>query len=170
MSDSVLIAYATKHGGTEGVAQAIGKAFSEEGARAEVKSVHEVEELSGYRAVVLGSPLYSGKVLPEVVSFAKQHGSELSAMPLALFFVCLTMARPSEKGVQKVVKQTRPLGELVRPTDVGLFAGSIDYSSLGFYDRMLVKLTKIPEGDFRNWRVIERWAKDLLPQLTEQTP
>ena len=168
MGDKILVAYATKHGSTERVARAIGKAFSEEGAKAEVKPVHEVGEPRGYRAVVLGSPLYSGKVLAGVQSFAGEHREQLSSMPVALFFVCLTMSRPSEKNVQKVVKKTRPLVELLHPRDVGLFAGSLDYSDLGFFDRMLVKLVKIPEGDFRNWDVIERWAKDLLPSLTKE--
>ncbi|HUW55113.1 MAG TPA: flavodoxin domain-containing protein [Planctomycetota bacterium] len=167
MDDRILIAYATKHGSTEGIARAIGKAFTEEGAQADVKPVGEAGEPGGYRAVVLGSPLYAGKVLGGIRRFAEEHAEELRSMPTALFFVCLTMAQPSERAVQKVVKQTKPLVELVRPRDVGLFAGALDYADLGFFNRLLMKLMKIREGDFRKWDVIERWAKDLLPRLQD---
>lgn len=168
MSEKILVAYATKHGSTEGVAEAVGRAFAGEGASVEVKPVYEVEDLAGYRAVVLGSPLYAGKLRPEVVAFAAQHKEELLGMPTALFVVCLTMARPSEKSVQRVVKQTKPLVELLRPADVGLFAGAVDYAAIGFFNRMLMKFMKVPEGDFRNWEVIERWAAKVLAKLAKQ--
>ena len=165
MGETVLIAYATRHGSTEGVAQAIGRAFVEAGARVDVKPVGEVDDLAGCSAVVLGSPLYAGKVLGDVAGFAGKHAEQLSSMSTALFFVCLSMAQPSDRNVQKVVKQTKHLVELLRPRDVGLFAGALDRANLGFFDRLMMKLMRIPEGDFRNWEVIDRWAKDLLPRL-----
>ena len=167
MGDEILVTYATRHGSTEGVARAIAEAFSADGAPAAVKPVHEVEDLSAWRAVVLGSPLYAGKLLGDAVAFAKGHHEELSRMPVALFVVGLTMYRPSEKNVRKVVKQTKSFVEFLRPTDVGLFAGALDYGELGFFHRMLMKFVKIPQGDFRNWDVIRRWAKELLPALTK---
>jgi len=168
MGDEILVTYATRHGSTEGVAHAIAEAFSEEDAAVSVKPVHEVEDLGAWRAVVLGSPLYAGKLLGDAVAFANGHREELSRMPVALFVVGLTMCRPSEKNVRKVVKQTKSFVELLRPTDVGLFAGALDYDSLGFFQRMMMKFVKIPEGDFRKWEVIRRWAKELLPKLVKE--
>ena len=166
VAGKILIAYATKWGSTEETARFIGEAFAAEGAEAEVKSVHEVSDLEGCRAVLLGSPLYSGKLLGEAYGFEKTHREALSRIPRALFITCLTMARPSRGNVQKVVSQTRPFVETFRPADVGLFAGKLDYSNVGFLYRLFMRLAKIPEGDFRNWDVIRGWAKDVLGVLS----
>jgi dipeptidyl aminopeptidase/acylaminoacyl peptidase/menaquinone-dependent protoporphyrinogen IX oxidase len=164
----ILVAYATRHGSTEEVARAVGVAFSRAGHRAVVRPVEKVEELGGYSAVILGSPLYSGRMLPELEAFAKRHREEISRMPSAVFVTCLTMTQPTEKSVRKMLKKTRPLVELLRPRDVGLFAGVVNYADLGFFYRFMFRLMKIPEGDFRNWEVINRWAKDLVPVLTKE--
>ena len=34
----------------------------------------------------------------------------------------------------------------------------------------MMRLMRIPEGDFRKWDVIESWAADVLPQLTQEAP
>lgn len=168
MRDSILVAYATRHGSTQGVAEAIGKVFSKANVRTDVRPAGEVDDLSGCRAVVLGSPICAGKWLPDAVSFAKKHREELASMPVALFVVGLTMCMPSEKNVQKVIAQTKPMVELLHPTDVGLFAGALDYADLGFFDRLQVRMMKIPQGDFRNWKVIRKWASDVLVLLTKE--
>ena len=49
---------------------------------------------------------------------------------------------------------------------MGLFAGALDASKLGFFTRILMKLMKIPAGDFRKSDVVRKWAKDVLPRLT----
>jgi menaquinone-dependent protoporphyrinogen oxidase len=52
---TVLVAYASKHGSTEGIAHAIADRLRELGEPVEVGSVDEVGDLEGFRAVVLGS-------------------------------------------------------------------------------------------------------------------
>ena len=168
MSGKVLVAYATKYGSTEEVARAIGKTFAAEGTAADVMPVYDVAEFTEYQAVVFGSPLYAGKLRAELVGFVKRNIETLSAMPRALFVTGLTMVQPTRKSVQKVIKQTKPFVELLKPADVGLFAGSVRYADVGFFTRLLLRMMKVPEGDHRKWDVIERWAKDLLPRLTER--
>jgi len=58
VSDSVLVAYATRYGSTQEVAEAIGETLREQGLGVEVRPAREVRTLEGYDAVVLGAALY----------------------------------------------------------------------------------------------------------------
>ena len=57
---TVLVAYSSKHGSTEGIAQAIGDRLRELGEPVEVGSVDEIGDVAEFRAVVLGSAVYAG--------------------------------------------------------------------------------------------------------------
>lgn len=54
----VVVAYPSKHGSTEGIAQAIANRLR--GWDATARSVEDVTDLSDAEAVVLGSPVYAG--------------------------------------------------------------------------------------------------------------
>ena len=41
----------------------------------------------------------------------------------------------------------------------------LDMSVLGFAERAIVKAVRAPEGDFRDWSAIDRWAADIAGQL-----
>ena len=55
MSKKILITYASRLDATTGVAQAIGKTFTECGAQVDVLPMNEVRDLDSYQAVVAGS-------------------------------------------------------------------------------------------------------------------
>ena len=55
----VLVAYASKHSSTAEIAERIAAAMREAGRAAEVRPASEVDDLSGYGAVVLGSAVYA---------------------------------------------------------------------------------------------------------------
>ena len=59
----------------------------------------------------------------------------------------------------------------VRPVDMGLFAGVLDYSRLNMMYRLIIKSEMkkkgIPEGDFRNWDSIRTWAEGLETNLIQ---
>ncbi len=50
MTTSVLVAYATKYGSTQEIAEAVGAVLREHGLRTEVRPVREVRTLDGYSA------------------------------------------------------------------------------------------------------------------------
>ena len=58
MSDSILIAYATRSGSTQEVAEKIAATLRESGLTVGMQPVKQVQTLGGYRAVVVGAPLY----------------------------------------------------------------------------------------------------------------
>ena len=57
MSASVLVAYATRYGSTQEVAEAVAATLRERGLEVDIQPMREVRALDQYRAVVLGAPL-----------------------------------------------------------------------------------------------------------------
>ena len=69
----VLVAYATKSGSAQGVAEKIGETLTNRGAEVEVRSVKERLDVTSYDAVVLGSAIRMGKWLKSATSFAEKN-------------------------------------------------------------------------------------------------
>ena len=61
MTASVLVAYATRYGSTQEVAEAVATMLRVRGLEVDIQPMREVRTLEGYRAVVLGTPLYMGR-------------------------------------------------------------------------------------------------------------
>ena len=57
----VLVAYATKHGATRGIAERIASVLGERGCNVTLRDVEGAGDLSGYGAFVVGSALYLGQ-------------------------------------------------------------------------------------------------------------
>ncbi len=167
MSKKILVAYASKAGSTSEVADFIGKTLADKGAVADVKQLKNIRDITGYQAVVIGSAIRAGRLLPEAVDFVKHYKADLQKTPVAYFIVCMTMKDNTEENRKKADSFLDPLRNEIAPVSVGLFAGKMDYSKLGFASRSVVKhMVKVPEGDFRNWDSIKKWADNLLPKLT----
>ncbi len=83
----ILVAYASKKGSTTEIAQAIGKELQAAGHVVDVTEVGAVTSPSGYNAIVIGGPMYMGKMMGEVGKFVKRHYNELKDLPVAGFIV-----------------------------------------------------------------------------------
>lgn len=73
MLNSILIAYATRYGSTQEVAEAIAATLHERGLEVELQPVRKVRTLEGYGAVVLGAPLYMFHWHKDALRFISQH-------------------------------------------------------------------------------------------------
>jgi len=162
----VLIAYASKAGSTGEVAGAIGEELSAKGVTMDVFQLKDIKDLSGYQAVIIGSAIRMGSWLPEATKFLETHKSGLSRIPTAFFTVCMTLYEETEQNRRKVEEFMQPVRAILEPASLGLFAGKMDYSKLSFLDRQIIKMIKVPEGDFRNWEAIRSWAKEIQPMLS----
>ena len=85
MTAHILVAYASRKGSTAGIAQAIGKELNSEGDAVDVSEMKSVTSLAGYNAVVIGAPVYTGKVTGDVVAFVAANKDGLSHLPVAGF-------------------------------------------------------------------------------------
>ena len=61
MADQVFVAYATRYGSTQEVAEAVAGTLREGGLEVSIRPMRGVRTLDGYGAVVLGAPLYMGR-------------------------------------------------------------------------------------------------------------
>ena len=171
MTDKILVTYASRTGTTEGVAEAIGKTLTENGAQVDVLPMKDIKDLSAYRAVVAGSAIRGSKWLPEAMQFIQTHRATLMQKPFAEFTVCITLAMSNGSQYREAVsKWVVPVRAQVRPVSEGLFAGMLDFSklpltldTLGL--RLSVLLGIFPRGDHRDWNAIRLWTKELLPLL-----
>jgi menaquinone-dependent protoporphyrinogen oxidase len=152
---TVLVTYASKHGSTKGIAEAIGERLRERGMDAEVRPIREVQSLEGYDGVVVGSAVYLGSWMKEAQAFLDRHAEALRLIPVWLFSSGPTGTDPA--GGALLDKQQRRL-DAVGARDHHVFAGALNAGELGFLERRVVKAAKTPLGDFRDWREVERWA------------
>jgi menaquinone-dependent protoporphyrinogen oxidase len=160
---TVLVAYASKHGSTEGIAQAIADRLRELGEPVELGSVDEIGGIEDFRAVVLGSAVYAGSWMKEAVEFVHRSAEALAERPVWLF-----SSGPLGTEIEDEEEQPRQLAEIRRivgPIDHRVFFGALDRDALGFAERMIVKAVKAPEGDFRDWDAIRDWADEIARHL-----
>jgi menaquinone-dependent protoporphyrinogen oxidase len=168
MKNRVLIVYASRSGSTAGVAEAIGKRLCEMGAAVDVRSVENVNDLSHYKGVIAGSAIRKGRWLPEATAFVKTHHETLNRVPTAYFVVCNTMKDDTPENRTKVMAYLDPVYKAapdVKPVNVGLFAGAVDFDKLSFVNKSMLRVLGVSEGDFRNWDAIRTWTSDVAPTL-----
>lgn len=175
----ILVAYATRHGSTAGIAERVAGVLRGAGLVAEVVPVAEVQDVTGYDAFVLGGAAYMFHWLKEATAFAKRHRAELGSHPTWLFSSgplgtdvvdaegrdTLEVARPRE--FDELVALLHPRGERV-------FFGARDPNAhpIGLAERMMKVMPaakdSLPAGDFRDWAAIDAWASGIAAELVVQ--
>jgi len=168
MKKRVLISYASRCGSTGGVAEAMGQALCGMGASADIRLVKNVNDLSPYDAVIVGSAVRRGKWLPEAVGFVRDNQDMLGRMPIAYFVVCLTMKDNTAENRSTVMAYLDPVRKeapKIQPVAVGLFPGALNYSKLSFVDKTILKAKGASEGDYRDWSAVKAWASAVGPMF-----
>ncbi len=164
LNKRVLVAYATKAGSTAEIAARIGQVLSTRQATVDVKPIDQITDLSPYSAVLLGSAIRGGNVLPEVTSLIEKNQAVLNSKPFSAFIVCLTLKDDTAENRAAVSAYLNPLRALAQPASEGLFAGVMDPKKLSLIERLMMKAMKTPAGDYRNWALIDAWANQVALQ------
>ena len=136
----------------------------------DVEGVEAARDLGGYQAVVIGSAIRNGSVLPEIRDFVKARSAELQRIPVAYFVVCMTMREDTPENRAKADAYLDPLRSEVKPVEVGLFAGKVDYAQLDARSRLMARVVNLPAGDFRDWTAIAAWADALAARFSVPGP
>ncbi len=156
---TILVAYASKHGSTQGIAEQLRQL----GKEAEARPVEEVTDPGSYEAFVIGSAVYYGSWLKEATEWVHHHQAVLAGHPVWLFSV-----GPLGTEVQDAEQQPKEMTEFqqaIRPREQRIFFGALDHSHLSFAERVMVKAVRAPEGDFRDWEAIDAWAASIAHNL-----
>lgn len=162
---TILIAFASKHGGTQEIAAAIGTALEEEGLGVTVRSVDDVADTRGFDAVILGSAVYMGRWLSNARDFADTHADDLRTKPVWLFSSGPIGEPPKPEGDSSDAKA---VGMKLGAIEHRLFNGRLDKARLGFAEKAVVWGVGAEEGDFRDWKAVAVWAKGVAGRLKKQ--
>jgi menaquinone-dependent protoporphyrinogen oxidase len=167
--EHVLVGYATRHGATRGIADRIGTRLRDAGLEADVRSVSEVRDPSGYDAFVIGGAAYMFHWLKEATDFVKRNRATLEGQPVWLFSSGpLGTDTVDEQGrdvlVTTVPREFEELRALVHPRGEHVFFGAWDpaYPTVGLTEKLVRRMPAMkdamPAGDFRDWTAIDAWA------------
>ncbi len=161
----VLVVYGSGSGCTSGIAEQIGATLAELGATADVKPASDKPAASGYDAVIVGSGVRAGTWHAPVREWVKTNAAALQEKPLAMF-TCGLMIREEGKR-DEVAAYNKPLVDenKLTPVDTGLFAGWNEPKAFSLPERLVMKVMKAPQGDFRDMDAVAAWTRSVAPQL-----
>jgi menaquinone-dependent protoporphyrinogen oxidase len=164
MPGKMLITYASKGGSTGEIAEAIGEAVRAAGVDADVMAVQDVSDLASYTAVVIGAPIYAGRLLKAARTFAQKHAHDLAGRRVFAFVVGMSLKEPTAENIKNADKALSVITDRVTVQEVGYFAGKFDIRNvpfIGLFSR------KEPE-DARDWDAIRSWGAHIADVMQRE--
>jgi menaquinone-dependent protoporphyrinogen oxidase len=171
----VLVAYASRHGATQGIAERVGQRLEAAGLDVEVCAAADASELAAHDAFVVGSAVHMFHWLKDGVRCVRRNHKALAARPTWLFSSGPLGTDTVDKEGRDVreVAQARETGELrdaVAARDHAMFFGAWQNGKpvgLGqhFVTMMPAARDALPMGDFRDWDAIDAWADGIAAEL-----
>jgi len=163
VTPTILIVYATKHGSTREVAATVADELAVQGFETELRPAADVDDLSAYEGVVLGTALYMGRLHRDARRFLKRHEPTLSTLPIAVFAMGpQTMERSQVRSSRQQLDRALAKTPKVRPVDTAIFGGVVEPSELHF------PFNKMVQSDARDWDEIANWAHEVGVVLAMQ--
>lgn len=159
----ILVAYASKMGGTEAIAIAIGEELRRAGLDAHVHNARDVKNTDGFDAAVIGSAVYTGRWRPEAVALLARQADQPRPIPTWLFQSgpCGPDARTTQLAAPKRV---RGLAGRVGAAAPVTFGGRIQSGTE--QGALARRMSRGPTaGDFRDFDRIRRWANEIATAL-----
>ena len=170
MEIKILVAYASKYGSTQEVAEAIAATLSGRGLSVDLLPMRNVRTLEGYGAVVLGAPIYFGLWHKEALNFLSRNENALAQRPVAIFAL-----GPNSNDEKEMLGSRAQLDkELAKypwltPVVTEVFGGKYP-AKLRLPESLIASLPAsplhgMPASDVRDWTAIRAWANGLVAQL-----
>ena len=169
----VLILYSTTDGHTIEICKRIGQIVEAGGDEVQLKDLKDNPELAAgsFDKIVLGASIRYGKHQPLVHAFIRKNQAILEQTPNALFSVNIVARKPEKNTPETNPYLTKFLTQIDwKPQLLGVFAGRLDYPSLGFVDKHMIRLimwiTKGPTDpsltiEFTDWNKVEEFARKI---------
>ncbi len=150
----VLVAYGSKMGGTEGLAEMLGDELRSLGHEVEVARGRDVRAVTDYDAVVIGGALYYFFLWhKDARRVVRKHRSELSRKPVWLFSSGPLDSSATEKDIAPIKAVRKRMAQVGAHGHV-TFGGRLENESRG-----------LPLGDWRDPDHVKRWAAEISADL-----
>lgn len=177
---NVLVAYASRHGATAGIAKQIAEDLRSAGLSADAVPAKDVHDIGPYDALVIGGAAYMYHWSKDALTFVKRHHAELGSRPVWLFSSGPLGTDTVDKDGRDVLESSRPkefddLATMLHPRDQRIFFGAYNPTAapIGLSEKLLGLMPAardaLPAGDFRDWPAIDAWAHDIAAALSPGT-
>jgi len=172
----VLIVYASRYGSTQGIAERIGAILRQNGLEVTAEGVQRAGDPADYDAVVIGSAAYYFHWMKKAIEFVRRNRAALAERPVWLFSSGPLGTKTIDEQGRDVCEVTVPreiaeFEESIQPRGHRVFFGALIRDKLGLAHRLMLKLpvnkdnAVFPLGDFRDWKEIEAWAREIAESL-----
>jgi menaquinone-dependent protoporphyrinogen oxidase len=170
MERSVLIAYASRHGATAGIAQHLATALTARNVAATALPIGDIKDAHGYDGYVIGSAVYAGRWLRDATNFVHENRTVLRRHPVWLFSSGPLSTDPMDRkhaiprGAGKLTSEVAARTHQVFPG-----AWHRDAKPIGAVEKVMSLVpaarNALPEGDFRDWADLEAYAEAVAGEL-----
>ena len=163
----VLVTYATKYGATAEIAGQVARTLTDAGLDTDLIPAMEVGKVDDYDAIIIGSPVYMGKILVEAREFCKQYKPYLEGKWIAFFVDGISLCKKDEKSRESMVSAIDDMLQYIVIEEKAAFGGKLDFSLLSEADMQIASMVKAPEGDFSNPEEIRTWAMEIAQKIVQ---
>ena len=154
---SVLVAYASKHGSTSEIAEAIADALRAAGLLVDCVQADRVSGLEPYDAVVLGSAVYMKRWRREARRFLHRHSSALAERPFWVFSSGPVGDPANDNAAWTEPRRTIAAAERLGAREHVVFGGVASGA--------MARNTPSEYRDRRDWNAVRAWAEGIAAQL-----
>lgn len=159
----VAVVFASRHGGTREIAEAIAAELDATGLEAAILEADADLDVGTYEAVVLGSAIYAGRWLKSARHLLARRADQLVERSVWLFSSG-PLGEPPLPDDPEPAAVTEAAAKLNVRGHV-VFAGRLSIDGLKRRERLIVNALKAPEGDWRDWDAIRRWGREIAGEL-----
>jgi menaquinone-dependent protoporphyrinogen oxidase len=173
----ILIVYDSGYGATKDAAETIATTLTEKGFNVDLH-IDSMEELDGYDAAIIGSPIRLGRCSPKIKKFLKKHYTALSSMQVAFFFTCMSVTNDeleqdlsiyidpsfsdSKKPLARLkvmennhaasyyLKHFLKLAPGIMPLGISFFKGRLNLAKLSTFHRLVMRFAMFALPEIEN--------------------
>jgi menaquinone-dependent protoporphyrinogen oxidase len=126
----VLVAYASRHGATRGIAERIAQTLVRNELEVTLRPAEEARAVDQYDAFVIGSAAYMGQWLSGATRFVHQHRSLLASRPNWMFSSGPVGSETVDAKGRNVIEASIPkefaeFADALKPRDQRVFVGAL---------------------------------------------
>jgi menaquinone-dependent protoporphyrinogen oxidase len=170
----ILILYSTTDGHTVEICKRIKQTVETHGDSVQLLDIKDGPALvpGTFDKVVIGASIRYGKHQPLVHEFIERYQEILESHPNAFFSVNVVARKPEKNQPETNPYMQKFLKKIDwRPQRLGVFAGKINYPSLGFVDKQMIRLimwmTKGPTDlnaivEFTDWKKVDDFGRMIV--------
>ena len=176
----ILVAYASRHGATKGIAERIAQTLERAGLDVTLRPAEDGGSVDAYEAFVIGSAAYMGGWLGDATTFVRRHRELLADRPVWTFSsgpvgTEIVDSKGRDQLTASVPKEFEEFARSIHPRDQRVFFGAYDPDAApaGMAEGLMARFMRLapsirqalPTGDFRDWPAIEAWAEGIAREL-----